>query len=218
MESPRTLVLVPSVIIPTDNPLSYTPTRSIYTSEDRLHQTVKTLQTVREKIPGAHLVVLECSDLPVYYVKVLIEQCDQFVNYNSNPGVREAVCNSPFKGYGEVRALLEYLMEEISDDLPYDAIFKISGRYCLNDNFDLTVFTPGRNCIHVHHDHGIGATTLYKMRSKDEFVDALTASVPELLQGKGIEQVFFRKVKDYLDVPTLGVEGYVSVSGDFYQA
>ena len=45
------LILITSVICITNKPLSYTKTRSVFTHEERFEQTLKTIQTIRDKIP-----------------------------------------------------------------------------------------------------------------------------------------------------------------------
>ena len=122
------LVLVTSVVSPTDDPLSYSPTRSVYSFSERLQQTKETIESIRSKIPGAQIVLVECS--PPELVVELQPLVDKFINLYPNDSIRRTL----HKGHGESLMVLAAL-NEIQDFIP-DLIFKISGRYLLMEGFD----------------------------------------------------------------------------------
>ena len=67
------LVLITSIIATPNIPLSYTPTRSVFTHNERFEQTKYTIQSIKEKIPNAKIFIVECSFLTeeqnVFFIK-----------------------------------------------------------------------------------------------------------------------------------------------------
>jgi len=57
------LVLITSIVNTPNLPLSYTKTRSVFTTEERFTQTKKTILSVKEKIPNCKILIVECSKL-----------------------------------------------------------------------------------------------------------------------------------------------------------
>ena len=57
------LVLITSIVNTPNLPLSYTTTRSVFTTEERFTQTKKTILSVKEKIPNCKILIVECSKL-----------------------------------------------------------------------------------------------------------------------------------------------------------
>lgn len=124
--------IVSSVIYPKQKELSYASTRSVYNPEERAGQTMQTIQSIREKVPGAKIVLVESglrADLPLE----LSNQVDQYIYVGNNFLVRFA-CDSRFKSLGEAAMLLA-----AAGSITYkaDLFFKISGRYFLDENFNI---------------------------------------------------------------------------------
>ena len=57
------ITLITSIVNISNNPLSYTNIRSVYTREQRFIQTKNTIKSVREKIANNKILLVECSDL-----------------------------------------------------------------------------------------------------------------------------------------------------------
>ena len=127
------LVIITSIINPIKEPLSYTNVRTIYSSEERFEQVLKTINSVKEKIPNSLIVLLECSSNIEQYEDILRNRVDKYFNYINNTTVLKHV-NSKFKSMGENYQMLNFLINENLKD--YESIIKISGRYYLNDNFN----------------------------------------------------------------------------------
>jgi hypothetical protein len=85
------LVLITSVINIPNRPLSYTNTRSIYTKEERLEQTKKTIYSVQKKIPDALIFIVECSLLNNEEEDFLKKNSNYFLNLYDNDNIRERV-------------------------------------------------------------------------------------------------------------------------------
>jgi hypothetical protein len=141
MENPD-IFLITSVINTGNKAWNYTGIRSVFNEEERFNQTLKTIQSIRDLKDGSKIMLVECSNLKEEYETALKKNVDiyqQLYNDNDND-IRGACLDSSKKGYGEVlktRAAVNYL---ITNDIGFERIFKISGRYWLNDRFDKSKF------------------------------------------------------------------------------
>ena len=122
---------------------------SAYKTEQRFEQTLETLKCVREKVPNAYLCVFECSQFPIEekYREKLIQDTDLFVEYYDEPGMKTIYENLIKKPeaftYGksllETRGLINILHQMKRENIFSDAqrVFKLTGRYKLNDDFKI---------------------------------------------------------------------------------
>ena len=120
---------------------------SAYKTEQRFEQTLETLKSVREKVPNAYLCVFECSQFPIEekYREKLIQDTDLFVEYYDEPGMKtiyENLIKKPEaftfgKSLLETRGLINILHQMKRENIFSDAqrVFKLTGRYKLNDDF-----------------------------------------------------------------------------------
>ena len=122
---------------------------SVYTTEQRFLQTLDTIKSIRTKVPDAYILLYEGSENPidVKYQTILEEQVDLYLECGSDlimRGVYENLHHNPTKfTYGksmlECRCLQVSLNHILENNLFNDTtrVFKISGRYKLNDNFNI---------------------------------------------------------------------------------
>jgi len=118
-------------------------------SEDRLNQTLQTIETVREKVPNSTVLLVECSEfkLEEKYRKMLIKSSDIFLeccdddslkrtyeNLHSNPNQFD-FGKSILESIGMRNAFEKIITDKIF--LYHHRIFKLTGRYYLNENFDI---------------------------------------------------------------------------------
>lgn len=116
----------------------------VYTPEQRLQQTIDSINSIKKYAPGSQIAIVEmCGTPPTLEQEAEIKS---HVNYYFNSSTDEAVqsiYNSSdnwdvVKNTTEVMVfgnLLNRLVEEkIVDE--FDRIFKMSGRYLLTENFD----------------------------------------------------------------------------------
>lgn len=124
-------------------------TFSMYKPEDRLKQTLATIASVRKFLPHAEITVVECSVPAVNadYERALADQSDHFVSLSSDPNVIYMTENGDrgdvTKNLTEAVVLrrLMAVAEKQGWFTDSDRIFKLSGRYQLNENFDITAHT-----------------------------------------------------------------------------
>ena len=114
-----------------------------YTTEERLAQTIQTALSIRNKIPDAHILLLDGGkkSLTQEHIILLKTVYTDVIDFSTHPVIKwmhdQNINVAMIKGPCEV-FMLKTAAEEIkkSDD-NYDLFFKISGRYQLSDEFDI---------------------------------------------------------------------------------
>lgn len=208
------IFLVTSTIRPGQHPLSYTDIRSVFSPRERLIQTLSTIDSVREKVPDAAIVLLENSPLTEDETVLLQSSGARLVLYS---GEREAVKwrDCPFKGAGELYLLMQAL--KWLKQLRYQRLFKLSGRYCLNDRFHLSRFPQDR--FGIYSDGTSFSTRLYSVPKSLEqlYGKQLKTTFRKALKGSSIESHIMEGVPEskIALLPFLGVTGQVAVTGDY---
>jgi hypothetical protein len=217
------LVLITSVINTPNKPLSYSKIRSIFTRNERFNDTKKTIKTIKDKIPNLKIMLVECSDLTIDELSYFNEQCDYILNLYEYKELHNNIfglSKSLGEGTMTIKAL-EYIEE---NQLQFDNLFKISGRYWLSDIFDynnfnnkLYVFKKIRNNIENIF------TALYKIPfNKHIFLKKfLIENLNKMKQKIGFEILFGKLLKDIefnniFFVDTIGLNGRVTIDGSFY--
>lgn len=108
--------------------------RSIYTREERFQQTKNTIKNIKQNIPRIKILIVECSELTEEERKFLEKECEWTINLFHRDDLRENIY-SQSKSLGEgtmTIAALEFLFK---NNINFDNLFKITGRYWLNENF-----------------------------------------------------------------------------------
>ena len=119
----------------------------VFKPTQRLQQTLSTISSIRQRVPDAKIVIMECCGTPllVEQENLLRTNCDVFINCSGDEDVQAMYDNdnwdvvkngTEIMCFGRVLAVLKN--ENMFDDI--DRIHKMSGRYLLNDEFDLTVY------------------------------------------------------------------------------
>jgi hypothetical protein len=124
----------------------------IYSPEQRLEMTLETIANLRERMPGCVIAISEVSGngLKAEYEQKLEEACDLYLDFTTNQEVYW-IYNNPdwFQNWDIVKNLTELTTFPLalsvirdSDELStVDRVFKMSGRYLLNDKFDPAFYT-----------------------------------------------------------------------------
>lgn len=220
------LILITSVIKPPNLPLSYTSKRSIFTSEERFEQTKKTIESIKEKIPHAKILIVECSYLTIDELDYFTKNCDYFLNLYNDDHLRNCV-HSCSKSLGEGKMTISALQYLIENNIKYDNFFKISGRYYLSGNFLYDNFKNNDIVIkYINNDVSNVFTALFKLPHKSvvNFKTYLENNVYKMERCVGYENLFSQfiisegKTKDVSikNVDPIGLKGCLSVSTDFY--
>jgi len=122
---------------------------SEFTTEERFQQTLDTIESIKDKVPDAYILIYEGSETSIKqeYKDKFIELSDLFIECGNDQYMKslyENLHRDPGK-FTFVKSMLEcrclqitlnYMMEH---NIFSDAtrVFKLSGRYKLNDYFDI---------------------------------------------------------------------------------
>ena len=113
--------------------------RSAFSWEERVLQTYKTIESIREKIDNAYIILVDNGDCdPKDYFDTKV---DKYVYIGDKRFARKAALKN--KSFGEA-VLMLYALPFAKE---YDFIFKLSGRYYLNDKFDLMKWDLNKICF-----------------------------------------------------------------------
>ena len=160
------LVLITSVIKTPNTPLSYISNRSIYTKEQRFEQTKKTILSIKDKIPNAVVMIVECSELTESEVSFFEQNSDHFLNLYNFENIRHNVYGIS-KSLGEGTMTYHALNYIELNNIQYDNLIKISGRYFLSDKFNINNFNNKLIVIkYIDGDRDNVFTALYKLPQK----------------------------------------------------
>lgn len=207
--------LVTSVINTSTIPLSYTPTRSVYTHEQRYKQTIETIQSIRKYAPNAYIVLIEGSRK-----RIADEQCATLAADHIHFSDHQDI-DSPHKAKGESHNLLSYLSSDHFQSLNAQRFFKLTGRYKLTSDFHFDKFLDDK--IHVKFSGGSICTVLFSVPcvQKEWFIQRLMYVQQHCVNS--IENTLFQEVIEnpndsrFHIEHALGFVGYCAVDGTIIQ-
>jgi hypothetical protein len=214
----------------------------VYSPEERLAQTVITLQNIRFRVPDAKIIVMECAGTALTQAQsdTLEQHCDLLLDFSQDPDVLAIYQSDNWdvvKNSTEIMCFARALRmcQDDGDFTGLDRIHKMSGRYVLNDDFDLGVYEkyPDRIVIGPKHQsqfpfHVTGIELQYMARlwswpaDQTERVirvynDSLSYIGQRVSQGgyADIEHVLYKFLPADLvqELPVLGVEGFIAPNG-----
>ena len=216
------LILITSVICTQNTPLSYTNTRSVYSHKERFEQTKKTISTIKEKIPNAKIFIVECSNLDVEQLDYLIKNSDYFLNLYNNENVKNYT-SSISKSLGEGTMTLYALNYIFDNNILFDKLIKISGRYWLSEKFYYSKFDCNNIVIkYIDNDINNVFTAIYQLPKNYAFNFKLflEKKFNEMVNCIGYEILFSIFIKSQcatiINLNPIGLEGFVSVAKEFY--
>jgi len=202
---------------------------SAFTTDERYKQTLNTIYSIRSRLPFAIIVVVEAShsNTPIVFEGVTMYYVDNTILSDS-------------KSIGEANILRTFLSSTLYRSITYERnhlVFKISGRYLLDNNFDITKFDDNKlNCRQVdtkndpndsHYNVNYispnpdicSITSLFAFPSKmtDYLHNRMEFVIDSILQmGGDIEHHIFRNVPNEMinNIDLIGISGFIT-SGRF---
>jgi len=216
------ILFVITSIVKLENPKS-----SIYNPIERYNQTSNTISSIKSKLPGAKIVVVEASKT-INDRKFYFEGVDMF--YVKNDDVYKC------KSSGECILLKIFLQSDFFKQYSdVNLLFKISGRYYLNDNFNINNFDSTKiNARKIDtkndpNEKNYNPNVLYSTNPDFCHVTSLfcfpflkTRTICECLdnylksgEGKDVEHILFKYCTDVNNVTELGLSGYLAPNGVF---
>lgn len=186
----------------------------------RQHETLKTIYSIREKNPDSKIFLLECSDMSREQEHFLKEKVDIFLNLSSDIDINEAVLKS--KSLGEKMMMLKAIDYLEKENIDFDNLFKISGRYWLNENFNIDNFKNESYSI-KRLENNMVITNFYKLPKRLVFKlkDYLLNSSSDIEEFKISFTNFIDTLKDNevnkneIIGSLIGISGFKSASGEF---
>src|ERR1022692_2271680 len=77
------IFLITSCIIPPESPIDG-ETRNVYTKEQRLEQTINTINSIREKVPNSYCIIIELSKLDEEQKNIISDLVDHFIDLSED--------------------------------------------------------------------------------------------------------------------------------------
>ena len=129
----------------------------IYNSEQRLQQTLDSIASIKKYAPGSKIAVVEMAGVPPTndQVRAIQAQVDYYLNYSNEPAVQEIYHSTDnwdiVKNTTEVMVFGTALGALLQEGViaKFDRVFKMSGRYCLTENFDPAYYNTVQDRIVV---------------------------------------------------------------------
>ena len=212
------IFVITSVINTGSNPWSYTGLRSCFTKEDRFEQTIETIQSIRNLNDNSKIMLVECSELDKSMTNSLKNKVDYFLQTYDDVSIREACINSEKKGWGEIKKLQKACEFIQQNDIQFNRLFKISGRYFLNIFFDKKNYDEKNEFTFKMILEDSGSTVLYSVPYSlfPTYIQKLEDSNQIYINGppRGIETLIPILCLPRRIIPTLGVSGQVAVLND----
>lgn len=217
------LVLVTSVINVKNNPLSYSKIRSVFNREERFEQTKRTIESIKCKIPDSKILIVEYTNFTKDEQEYFKCACDFILNLWGRNDLESKIFGKS-KALGEGTMTIEALKWIIDNNINYENLFKISGRYWLSDNFEFDNFNNDKlifKKINGNIDNIF--TALYKIPKKDTktLLIFLENNIDKMIKCVGYEVLFSIFLKDigYKNIcfyDPIGLQGFVTVCGSEY--
>ena len=217
-------VLITSVINTGKVAWSYTETRSTYSAEERYNQSLQTIDSIRKYLPGAKILFVECSDIPIEYIDTIKSKVEYFVNQYEINEARDVCIKSNNKGLGEAtqtKLAVEYI---IKNNLTFDRFLKISGRYFLtdkfvSDNYKMDAYTFKRRANTGNHIISI-STVVYSfpMSFLHDFYSRITTVVEyyKIHGPRGYEEVLPVICEPRNEIEIIGAAGLVAINNEYF--
>ena len=166
----KNIVLVTSKIYVSDNPFSYTKSRSSYTPKERFLQTIETIDTIKKNIPNCYIVLFDNSQFTLDEKTTLEKNVDCFINVVNNKKLNYYTDEYEYKSFADISqqiSFYDYFLKHINIDT-IKHFFKISGRYLINETFDYNTYKNKYNIMKKNKlvlDRDYYFTCFYKLTS-----------------------------------------------------
>lgn len=218
------IVLITSICYPSQNPFTYINIRSVYTHKERFEQLKQTIHSARTKIPNSYIFLVEYSDFDKEELEYLYRYCD-FV-YNLKDKMLDEEIHSKYKALGE-RIMTLMALDYIHNNYNAKNIFKISGRYMYSENFDYNIYNNDKmNFYPIYGNINNISTCGYKIPTKYlnkylEYLSTTRETIINIYSGsyeQYIAAFVIQNINNIIFLEKLGIEGRVSVSGDYFCA
>ena len=202
------LVIITSVINISSNSLDYTKIRNVFSAHERYLQTLLSIESI-SKIKDKIILFIEGSEIDKEYEKIIKNSVDIYINIKNDHHLKPII-DGLSKGKAEATLTIEALKYINIEE--FDNIYKLSGRYYLNDSYEESMFNENVSIFKL--SGGSFVTIFYKINKKD-FELYLKTLERAFSSGKMYEVIFYNAFNNIAkEINNIGVAGKVSVDGN----
>ena len=212
----KSLVLITSL-------LNCSSSRSVFSRNIRFEQTKKTIESVKNNIPDACIILIDCTELTQEEALFFKENTNILLDCSSNESIKKAVYGHN-KSEGE-RNFLLYAIDYIINSKEFSNcknFFKISGRYWLDDKFDFAKYDNDMDVIstvdpNIWQNACVSCLFKLSFNNLEKFKNALVMYELQFLNGMCTESFLYNYVhimkNEAFNLPILGCGGLIAVNG-----
>jgi hypothetical protein len=208
---------------------------SIYSNQERFEQTLDTLKSIHKHCPDNRIFIFDSSpELPDDDHVNKLQECGATFFYNgSDPDVKRFSLMGQ-RSIAECITFLHFLNWFQKQDVKSKRIYKLSGRYRLNDNFildredykDAFVFSTALDSwMPKQLKDGIGVSKLFRLRlwhMDYNLLDSFHLQLSKILQdcanyGIDVEHSYYKNLNTYntIELDKIGVCGNIAPNGEY---
>lgn len=208
---------------------------SVFNNDDRFVQTVETIKSVRKYCPNSKIILFDGSSEPVkdQYIDAL-EKMHVFFLYTGNNTQVNQLSKSGQRSLAETLSFIIAADYFKKNYISSKRIYKISGRYTLNDNFivdredfsNAFVFSsPLESWMSKQKQEESGVDKLFRLRfwhMDSSLFDVFQSKLPLIFNdslqfGIDVEHSYFKNLNMYktVAVDPIGVEGVIAPTGEY---
>ncbi len=217
----KNIVIITSKIYTSNNSFSYVNHRSIYSKDERLSQTINTINSIRNKIPNSYIILFDNSEMDNNEYDLLYNHVEQFINITDNSELNYYTNEYEYKAFAEIFQMIklyDVFLKKI-DSRMINNIFKITGRYILNEHFNYNNYDNDKNIF--KRDYSLDYmkyyyTCFYKIDRNflHEYFKILleTFNHKEYYLNKNLEEIIPEVINyNFIEYQELGITQYIAV-------
>uniref|UniRef100_A0A6C0JHV5 Glycosyl transferase family 1 domain-containing protein n=1 Tax=viral metagenome TaxID=1070528 RepID=A0A6C0JHV5_9ZZZZ len=143
----KNVILITSKIYVSTTQFSYSKTRSVYSFEERFKQTLKTIASLKKKIPDYFIVLFDNSTFTKEEKNILDKSVDCFINITNNETLNYYTNKCKYKYLSELFQQINsyHYFFKFIDHTKIKNFFKITGRYYMNNDFKYNNYNNNLN-------------------------------------------------------------------------
>ena len=220
----KNLVIISSKIITSNFKFSYVANRSIYSPEQRFPQTLETIGSIRKYIPNSYIVLIDNSLISQEQIILLKNKVEILINITTDVKLNYYTNESPYKALGEISQLIklyDIFLKNIDLSI-FSNIFKISGRYLINNNFKFDQFMSEKHCFKQNKlltTKKYYYTSFYRLSPilADNYFNKLREIIDNFdiyskIKMENLEEIIPKVLNyDFMEIETLGITQKISV-------
>jgi hypothetical protein len=215
----------------------------IFSYQERLQQLLGTIRSVRQRIPEADIFLYDASEdpLPIADVELLASSVDRltlladdkYVNFLKHKSLDPTPNKFEKKTVGEIQCMLAFLDDLRSSGKMYDRVFKLSGRYELSEEFDLSSYgNKSGKCVMLDREDWYGAhvftmrlwsfdfsllesiETLFRTMQRHTYATVIKTGKLEIVEFTFTKFIDAMQIP-YITVNRIGVRGLMGLGGHY---